>query len=279
MKTATHSSWFTIFNPGNSNESIFELQWSHEKYQGTAQQTNNLPILFDNTNDGRAYELSNQMLQDFNAEYRGIVLEYGEEAGDMAVRTMYGGYFVGSSAAAYTGARAGYVWKYCGGTSLSDKRTSTYYDPNFILYRVADIMLLKAEALLMRHMGTNNNDNSEAIALVNDVRKRSNLEPRTFFEDIDFKTMMDYVIYERLMELVGEGKAWYDLLRVGRYKDPSGTINFVKDFLIENVTKYDQQARETWITSVLSDENAWYLPVYYKEVTVNPLLTQNPYYE
>ncbi|MBQ5454806.1 MAG: RagB/SusD family nutrient uptake outer membrane protein, partial [Prevotella sp.] len=107
MKTATHSSWFTIFNPGNSNESIFELQWSHEKYQGTAQQTNNLPILFDNTNDGRAYELSNQMLQDFNAEYRGIVLEYGEEAGDMAVRTMYGGYFVGSSAAAYTGARAG----------------------------------------------------------------------------------------------------------------------------------------------------------------------------
>ncbi|MBO4316569.1 MAG: RagB/SusD family nutrient uptake outer membrane protein, partial [Prevotella sp.] len=139
--------------------------------------------------------------------------------------------------------------------------------------------LLKAEALLMRHLGTDNSDNEEAMKLVNEVRKRSNLEEREFFEDIDFKTLMDYVLYERLMELVGEGKAWYDLLRLGRYKDPSGTINFVKDFLIENVTKYDQQARETWITSVLSDENAWYLPVYYNEITVNPLLEQNPYYE
>lgn len=279
MKTPTHSSWFTIFNPGNSNESIYELQWSHEKYEGTALQTNNLPTLFDNTNDNRVYELSAQMLQDFNSEYRSILLEYGEEAGDMAVRTMFGGYFVGSSAAAYSGARAGYVWKYVGGTSLSDKRTTSYYDPNFILYRVADIMLLKAEALIMRHLGTNNKDNEEAINLVNEVRKRSNLEEREYYDDIDFKTLMDYVIYERLMEFVGEGKAWYDLLRVGRYKDPSGTINFVKDFLIENVSKYNQEARETWISSVLSDENAWYLPVYYNEITVNPLLVQNPYYE
>ena len=80
------------------------------------------------------------------------------------------------------------------------------------------------------------------------------------------------------MELVGEGKAWYDLLRVGRYKDPAGVVNFKKDFLIEYVTKYNGEASEAWINSVLNDENAWYLPINENEVKVNQLLEQNPYY-
>lgn len=279
MKTATHSSWFSIFNPGNSNESIYELQWSHEKYQGASFQTNNLPKLFDNVSTERQYVLSEQMLQDFNTEYRDIVLKYGEEAGDMAVRSMFGGYFVGNSAASYLGAREGYVWKYCGGTSLTDKRTVSYYDPNFILYRVADIMLLKAEALIMRKMGANSADNKEALDIVNEIRTRTNLDLREYNDNIDFKTLMDYVLYERLMEFVGEGKAWYDLLRVGRYKDPSGNINFIKDFLIEYVTKYNHEAREAWIMSVLSNENAWYLPIIDSEIKVNQQLEQNPYYQ
>ncbi len=80
------------------------------------------------------------------------------------------------------------------------------------------------------------------------------------------------------MEIVGEGKDWYDLLRVGRYKDPAGVVNFKKDFLIEYVTKYNGEASEAWINSVLNDENAWYLPISDSEVKVNQLLEQNPYY-
>ena len=30
MATPTRASWFTMFNPGNSNESIFEIQWNYE---------------------------------------------------------------------------------------------------------------------------------------------------------------------------------------------------------------------------------------------------------
>jgi len=281
MKTPTHASWFSIFNPGNSNESIYEVQWSHEKRQGTAYQTNDLPKLFDNQHTDRRYQLSRQMLQDFNSEYRAILQQYNNDpdlAGPMAVRSMFGGYFVGSSAAAYQGATSGYVWKYCGSTSLSDKRTETYYDPNFIIYRVADIMLLKAEALVMRQAGNNQADNEEAIALVNEIRQRTNLEPVEIFDEPSLKDLLDYILYERLMELVGEGKAWYDLLRVGRYKDPAGVVNFKKDFLIEYVTKYNGEASEAWINSVLNDENAWYLPINENEVKVNQLLEQNPYY-
>lgn len=191
---------------------------------------------------------------------------------------MYGGYFVGNNASSYMSAHMSYVWKYVGGTTTTEKRTSTYYDPNFIIYRVSDVMLMKAEALVMRHMGTDFSDNQEAIALVNQIRERTNLDAREIYDNTDFKEIMDDILYEELMEFVGEGKAWYDLLRVGRYTDPTGVINFKRDFLIEYVVKYNSQASETWINSVLSDENAWYLPVSDNEIKTNGKLVQNPYY-
>jgi hypothetical protein len=278
MKTATHASWFSMFNPGNSNESIFEIQWSHEKKDGTGLQTNNLPVLFDDVNTNKIYQISYTLLQDFNTEYSSILENYGEENPELAVRSMYGGYFVSGGASAYQGASTGYIWKYCGGTTLSDKRTTTYYDPNFIIYRVADVMLMKAEALIMRHMGQNFEDNQAAMAIINQVRTRTNLEEKECDESTDFVTLMDNLLYERIMEFAGEGKAWYDFLRVGHYKDPNGVIDFKKDFLIPYVVKYNKQASETWINSVLSNENAWYLPVSSDEMETNPLLVQNPYY-
>ncbi len=62
MALPTHTSWFTIFNPGNSNESIFEVQWSHDMSDGSAAgyQTNNLPLYFsdDTSEDNRLYQYS-----------------------------------------------------------------------------------------------------------------------------------------------------------------------------------------------------------------------------
>ena len=79
------------------------------------------------------------------------------------------------------------------------------------------------------------------------------------------------------MEFIGEGKAWYDILRVGRYTDTNGVINF-KDYFIELVQKYNTKATASRIRSVLMNENAWYLPVPDSEMKVNGLLVQNPYY-
>jgi hypothetical protein len=80
------------------------------------------------------------------------------------------------------------------------------------------------------------------------------------------------------MEFAGEGKSWYDFLRVGHYKDPNGNIDFKTLFLIDNVIKYNKQASESWIKSVLNNEDAWYLPIYDEEIKANQLLIQNPYY-
>lgn len=274
MSTATHASWFSMFNPGNSNESIFEVQWSKDKYDGTDKQTNSLPIYFDNEDDDGIYQMSTMMVSNFNTEYRNINEDYPEDY-TMQVRAYYGGYYTPTIGT--TG--NGYVWKYLGGTTLAEKRTTTNYDPNFIIYRVSEVMLMKAEALIMRELGANDSDNEEAVALVNQIRTRTNLDEVSFNEGMDLTTLLDYVLYERIMEFVGEGKAWYDFLRMGRYEDPTGSVDFKSTYLINSVIDYNDEASESWIRSVLSDEDAWYLPIYDDEIEVNGLLVQNPYYE
>lgn len=283
MALPTHASWFSIFNPGNSNESIFEVQWSHEQSDGSgaSYQTNNLPIYFsdDTSEDNRLYQYSAKMRNAFNNEFGPIFEQYTETGLDMAVRTMYGSYKTDVPPSSYLQAQNAYVWKYIGGATLTDKRMPSNYDPNFIIYRVSDIMLLKAEALVMRHMGTSDTDNQEALELVNQIRTRTNLEAREYSDGMSFSTLLGYVLYERIMELAAEGKVWYDLLRIARYQDPSGEVNFKKDFFIDYVTDYNTTASESWIRAVLSDENAWYLPVYASEINANALLEQNPYYQ
>jgi hypothetical protein len=263
MQTPTHASWFSMFNPGNSNGSVFELQWNYEE-----DQTNLLPVYFDNTSLDRKYEISLQLLKDFN-------LEYAETIGveKEAVRTMHGGYYV-DDPSTFEIATRGYVWKYCGAQTLTDKRTKTYYDPNFIVYRVTDVMLMKAEALILKTNGNSPSAWQEAIDLMNEVRHRSNLEDLEYTENLSEEDMLKMLLHERRIEFVGEGKSWYDLLRFGRRAN-----NKYKDlFIIQYVMNYNEQASESWLRSVLSNDDAHFLPVWENELRVNPLLVQNPYY-
>lgn len=257
-----------MFNPGNSNESIFEMQWSHERYSGGVAQTNNLPNIFRSTQNSSfsQYKISDILKEEFVADYTDISTRYLLQP-DMAVRTLYGSY-VGD----------GYLWKYNGGTSRTDERTETYYDPNFIIYRVADVMLMKAEALVMRSLGGNAADYKTALELVNKIRLRTNLNPdETITENSDASTILQYILSERLKEFVGEGKSWYDMLRMGHYANSNG-IDFKTTFLISNVVKYNKASIESWFRSVLSNENAWYLPITDEEIKYNQNLVQNPYY-
>ncbi|MDP2235121.1 MAG: RagB/SusD family nutrient uptake outer membrane protein [Bacteroidales bacterium] len=78
---------------------------------------------------------------------------------------------------------------------------------NFILLRLADIILLKAEAL------NANGDVSGAATLVNQIRSRVNL-PNT--NATDQQAMRLAIEKERRFELAFEGHRWYDLKRTGR---------------------------------------------------------------
>jgi hypothetical protein len=184
-----------------------------------------------------------------------------------------------ADAPAFEIANAGYVWKYCGSKTLSDKRTRSYYDPNFIIYRVAEVILMKAEALALR--SETEADWREAVDLINTIRQRSNLAgfvddlgSRVYSEDLNRETLLEWILYERRMELVGEGKSWYDVLRFGRRNNNA----FKSKFLVESVLNYNNQAGQSWLSSVLSNDDALFLPIWEEELKSNTLLIQNPYY-
>lgn len=271
ITTASHDGWFAIFNPGNSQESILELQYSKNMMEGTSFQTNDLPTTFYPAGQSvrTTYRLSQNFFRLMNNDDQYIQGVYLDP--EYSTRYYYGGY-AGTLDAPY-------IWKYTGGTTREQVRTASNYDPNFIIYRVTDVMLMKAEALLMREYGENINDNQAAIDIINTTRARTNLTNITTSASAGLFDLMNQLILERLKEFCGEGKAWYDLLRIGSYNDPSGAINFAKDFLIENVAVYNEVAKPSKVRSVLLDRNAWYLPIYETEIVRNPNLVQNAFYD
>lgn len=266
----THSGWFAIFNPGNSKESIFEIQWNQEKVDGSGTQQNTLYDKFSSSVTG-TYYISQLALSEFNEDYEYQRVTYRVFADpEAACRTLHGSY----------NGNEGLVWKYIGGSSLLEERTSAARDVNFIIYRVAEIMLIKAEALVMRGNGLVPADNMAAISLINRIRERSNCETIVSDGTDGLTTMMDYIVRERVMELLAEGKIWYDMLRISRYTGIEGFDG--KSYATGKVVAYsatNQNAKESWIKSVLLNENAWFLPVYEAEIKNNGKLVQNPYYQ
>lgn len=78
---------------------------------------------------------------------------------------------------------------------------------NYIFIRLADILLLKAEA--MNELG----DQAGAAVLVNQIRARVNLAATTASTQADMRLAIEK---ERRLELAFEGHRWFDLKRTGR---------------------------------------------------------------
>lgn len=78
---------------------------------------------------------------------------------------------------------------------------------NYIFIRLADILLLKAEAL------NESGDVSGAAAIVDQIRDRVNLNPTTAGNQAAMRLAIEK---ERRLELAYEGIRWYDLKRSGR---------------------------------------------------------------
>lgn len=116
---------------------------------------------------------------------------------------------------------------------------------NLILLRLADIILLAAEA------ETELNNLGAAADLLNQVRERVNL-PAFTTGNID--EMRDKIATERRLELAFEGHRWYDLKRIGKAVEVMNNLN--RDY---NVTA----------THLL-----W--PIPQAEMDRNPTLEQNP---
>ena len=150
--------------------------------------------------------------------------------------------------------------------------TRSYKDANWILYRMADVLLMKAEALIWKGGEANF---AQALELINKIRTRANVTTLSVQTNaVSQENMLGYLLQERDLEFAAEGKRWYDLLRFGRSQ------NFkYKDQFINMIIENNSTVSASWIRSVLKNTDAWYLPINQGEIDTNPMLIQNPYYD
>ena len=144
---------------------------------------------------------------------------------------------------------------------------------NWIFYRLSDMLLIKAEALIERNA---EGDIDQAFALINTVNKRANdvdgSNRSSTLKASDYTdsqaAMEQLVLEERQREFLFEGKRWFDLVRFAR-RDGNNTrlVDLATRKLLENVNA---------IKIKLADPNIIYFPYYRNELKVNPLLKQNP---
>ncbi len=139
------------------------------------------------------------------------------------------------------------------------KMRATDGTQNFYIFRLADILLLKAEALA--HTG----DLNGAMALVNQVRKRVTLPdvaPATSQDDA-----INKILKERFVELAFEGQRWFDLKREGK------TIEILSQ---QTYTKAGVEVPMPYVGNLTENDLLW--PVPQSVLDNNPNLTQNPGY-
>ncbi len=151
---------------------------------------------------------------------------------------------------------------------------------NWIIYRISDVMLLKAEALTQLMSDNTEGLSEEDIAyrdrafdIVNAVNKRSLMqaEPKDTLVRTDYATKLaitDLVYEERHRELMFEGKRFFDLVR--RSQRDGNT-----DYLRTHVANKSIDIRSV-IDSKMQKMDAIYWPYNLYELKANPNLKQNP---
>lgn len=157
---------------------------------------------------------------------------------------------------------------------LSATMRSTNY-ANWVVYRMTDVMLMKAEAQIERG---SDEDLQSAFALINAVNKRANNVLTTAVSDSlkhdDYVTskqaMQELLMAERQRELLFEGKRWYDLVRMAR-RDGN-----TKRLVNLATQKYNDDL--TAIRIKLANPDIIYWPYSRSEMKLNPYLVQNSAY-
>jgi hypothetical protein len=169
--------WFKIYSPGNSKESIFEIQYSEANKETNPIYDRLLPI------SGNP-----------RADFFDWVWEELYVASDIRIAND----------------RYGPMSKYMMMDTEGDglRRDYSQKDANYIFYRYSDILLMKAEALAEL------NDFPESQELINEVAIRAGA-PSVFLEQ-SVAAFRAAILNERAREFAFEGKRWFDLLRFAK---------------------------------------------------------------
>ena len=230
--------WFEVFYPGNSLEGIFEFQFDDGLGQNNA--------LWQKTYyTNRVFQASKTALDLLTPETSSEIIR-----GPGSLRSY-----------------DGMIWKFCGAASdgVTYRPSSERNSCNWVVYRYADVLLMKAEALSQLERF------DEALTIINQIRSRALMNAA----EIPYTTeaFEDAIMEERATELAFEGKRWFDLLRLGRRNNYSR-----KSKLIEIIIEKVPSTQKLVLASKLTDPFGWYLPIQENELERNSNLVQNPYY-
>lgn len=236
--------WFKIFYPGNSLESIFEFQY------------------ITNSEDNKTYNLTNPISFQYGPSSEAIK-SFQKEADPLEKVRGEGKSIRLNSKDDYS------IWKYVGvrpdGTSA--RSGSIQNSCSWIVYRYADVILMKAEALSQLGRYT------EAMELLMKIHSRAG-----FLDAIDIasspEAYEESILEERKLELAFEGKRWFDLMRMGRRNNFSNKAKLV-NIIVQNIPSAQKRILATKLTNPLG----WYLPIAKEELERNLNLVQNPYYK
>lgn len=292
--TTYGSAYEEIFGSGNSFESIFEL------YFNTQQNVNNSWVSdyygSSNNTNGRMH------VPDFLAQS----ITDGEVFTPTDCRAYESVSYNGTSYNISKYVNTSVSFQTLNLKSRSDlKLTSTTRSDNYanwIFYRLSDVLLMKAEALIERSTEgmtnpdegaegdvepapapaadpepDNESDFNKAFRLIDIVSRRghglnmtkSHSDALDKTKYLDTKTAMrELLMDERQREFLFEGKRWFDLVRVAR-RDGNNK------YLIDRVARKYKEERGT-VQIKLADPNIIYWPYAKTELKANPLLKQNP---
>jgi hypothetical protein len=145
---------------------------------------------------------------------------------------------------------------------------------NWIFYRLSDVMLIKAEACIMK----DNADYETAFSLINSINKRArNYTESVKSDSLAFSTysssreeMEKLLFLERKREFMFEGKRWFDLVRKS-LRDNSTRY-------LANEATQKQKENAVAIKIQLADINAIFWPYNRDELKKNNMLKQNSAY-
>jgi len=304
-----------LFIAQNAEESIFELQFNGNDYYGSVGDEKNknfgnfslcqyyahyksgaAPYLYASSifnNQGTVYTTITGSAG--VRDWRGLNNTYNTQ---VTVGSNYG-YEVRKYVA--NASESGGNYSMITSTSYATKNRAydVQYQQNYIIYRLTDVMLMKAEALTALCSEADDIRLREAFNLVLAVNSRSkNIE--TSNDSIHWvafnggiSTMEELVLNERLRELAFEGKRWYDLLRYN-YRHVEG-VDYTTTLYSQNergvaaVSNYNGNAiMKNWATRKLTNGDAvaakmstepkLYMPIPLSDLNVCPALRQNPGY-
>ena len=131
---------------------------------------------------------------------------------------------------------------------------------SIIKYRYADVLLLKAEALIMKETP----DLEGAAKIIDQIRERAKLSKLSSSVRTDKDRMLNALLKERRLELAFEGQRWFDLVRLDKVEEVMNAV-YAKD-----------SGRKSQVYQF--DVDSYRLPIPQTVIDANDKIHQNPGY-